>query len=63
MRQGFVQALVAQRCFHWGKESMQILHDIVADEKEFPDFVDSGLDIVDKDNVEAYAKKWETKTF
>lgn len=55
VRQGYVQALVAQRCFAWGEESMQILHDIVADGKEFADFVDSGLDIVDESNVEEYA--------
>lgn len=56
VRQGYVQALVAQRCYAWGKESIQILHDIVVDKKTFPSFVDSGLDIVDKSNVEEYAK-------
>jgi len=56
VRQGLVQALVAQRCYAWGKESVQILHDIVVEKKTFPDFVDSGLDIVDKTNVEEYAK-------
>lgn len=59
VRQGYVYALVAQRCWHWGYESMKILHGIVAEGKEYPGFVDSGLDIVTKDNVEEYAKKWQ----
>jgi len=63
VRSGHVQALVAQRCFAWGKESMQILHDIVVDGKKPESFTDSGLDIIEKDGVEDYAKKWETKSF
>ncbi len=63
VRQGYVYALVAQRCWHWGYESMKILHGIVAEGKKYPDFIDSGLDIVTKENVDEYAKKWETKQF
>lgn len=61
VRQGYVYALVAQRCWHWGYESMKILHGIVAEKKKYPSFVDSGLDIVTKDNIEEYAKKWGDK--
>ena len=63
VRQGYVQALVAQRCFAWGQQSMQILHDVVVDKKKEPSFIDGGLDIVTKDNVEEYARKWETRSF
>ncbi|MBC7286979.1 MAG: sugar-binding protein [Armatimonadetes bacterium] len=63
VRQGYVYALVAQRCWHWGYASMKILHGIVAEGKKYPSFIDSGLDIVTKDNVDEYAKKWETKQF
>ncbi len=63
VRSGHVQALVAQRCFAWGKESMQILHDIVVDDKTPEPFIDSGLDVIEADGVEEYAKKWETKSF
>jgi len=61
VRQGYVYALAAQRCWDWGYQSMKILHDIVVDHKEPPEFIDSGLDIVTKDNVEEYAKKWDEK--
>jgi ribose transport system substrate-binding protein len=61
VRQGYVYALVAQRCWHWGYESMKILRDIVAGGKKFPKFVDSGLDIVTKENVDEYAAKWGEK--
>ncbi len=57
VRQGYVYALVAQRCWHWGYESMKILHSIVVEKKEYGEFVDSGLDIVTKDSVEDYAAK------
>ncbi len=63
VRQGYVYALVAQRCWHWGYESIRILHGIVAEGKKYPSFVDSGLDVVTKENVEEYARRWETRDF
>jgi len=63
VRQGYVYALVAQRCWRWGYESIKILHDIIVNRKTYPSFVDSGLDIVTKENVEQYAEKWNKKQF
>ena len=63
VRKGYVDCLVAQRCFGWGQDSMRILHDIVVKKQAYPPFVDGGLDIVTKDNVEEYTRKWETKSF
>jgi ribose transport system substrate-binding protein len=63
LRQGYCYALVAQRCWMWGYQSMRILHDIAVDKKPQPRFIDSGLDIVTKASVEEYAKKWQTKQF
>ena len=63
VRKGYVDCLVAQRCFGWGQDSMRILHDIVVKKQPYPAFVDGGLDIVTKGNVEEYARKWETKSF
>jgi ribose transport system substrate-binding protein len=63
VRQGYVYALVAQRCWHWGYESIKILYGLVAEGKKYPSFIDAGLDIVTKSNVEEYARKWQTKQF
>ncbi len=63
VRQGYCYALVAQRCWMWGYQSMKTLHDIVVEKKTQPKFIDSGLDIVTKATVEEYAKKWQTKQF
>jgi ribose transport system substrate-binding protein len=63
VRKGYVDCLVAQRCFGWGQESIRILHDIVVKKQAYPAFVDGGLDIVTRENVDEYARKWETKSF
>jgi len=61
VRQGYVYALVAQKLYEWGYQSVKILHGIINGQK-YPSFVDSGVDIVKKENVEEYAKKWERLT-
>jgi len=61
VREGYVQALVAQRCFAWGYESIQILHDLATGGRPHAAFIDSGLDIVTAENVEEYAREWEEK--
>jgi len=74
VRRGYVYALVAQRCFDWGKESVRILHDIVVDQKQYNEpFVDGGMDLVVADQaladqiggvtVDVYAERWRTKSF
>jgi len=74
VRRGYVYALVAQRCFHWGKESVRILHEIVVDKRQYDtQFVDGGMDLVVRDKaladqiggvtVDVYAERWRTKRF
>ncbi|HAV24017.1 MAG TPA: ABC transporter substrate-binding protein [Bacteroidetes bacterium] len=63
VRQGYVQVLVAQKLWGWGYHSVSMLHGIIKEKKKYPDIIDSGVDIVTKDNVEEYAAKWKTMNF
>ena len=58
IEQGYVDTLLAQRVYHWGWESVHILMDAIVNHKEFPKNVWSGMDVIHKDNLEAYKLKW-----
>ncbi len=62
IRQGYVQVLVGQKLWGWGYESIRMLKDI-KEGKTLPSVIDSGVDIVTKENVEEYAEKWKTGKF
>lgn len=53
VRQGYVTALVGQKYYEWGHTSVKML-DQLASGKEVPALVDSGMDIVTKDNLAAF---------
>lgn len=62
VRQGYAQALIGQKLWGWGYESVRMLKEI-KDGKSLPPVLDSGVDIVTKENVEEYAQKWKTGKF
>ncbi len=62
VRQGYVQVLLGQKLFGWGYESVRALMEI-KEGKTPQTIIDSGLDIVTKQNVEEYAQKWKTGKF
>jgi ribose transport system substrate-binding protein len=59
VRQGYVQVLMGQKLWGWGYESVRMLKDI-KEGKKVEGVIDSGVDIVTKENVEEYAQKWKT---
>ncbi|MFI5252528.1 MAG: sugar-binding protein [Bacteroidota bacterium] len=62
VRQGYAQVLVGQKLWGWGYESVRMLKDIK--EGRAPQgIIDSGVDLVTKENVEEYATKWKTGKF
>lgn len=63
VRQGYVQLLIGQKLWGWGYHSVHMLYEIVKEKKKLPAVIDSGVDIVTKENVEEYAMKWRTKNF
>ena len=62
VRQGYVQVLLGQKLWGWGYESVRSLM-AIKEGKTPQTIIDSGLDIVTKDNVEEYAQKWKTGKF
>jgi ribose transport system substrate-binding protein len=58
LREGKVQVLLGQKYFGWGSESVRLLHDIINGRPPAEPVIDSGVDIVTRENVEQYAEQW-----
>ena len=58
-REGKVQVLLGQKYFGWGSESVKLLRDIKQGKKPASPIIDSGVDVVTKDNVDAYEQQWK----
>jgi ribose transport system substrate-binding protein len=60
IKEGKIQLAIGQKYFGWGSEPTKILYDIVVN-KKYPDkqVVDSGVDVVTPQNVDAYLEKWK----
>ncbi|GAB4429199.1 MAG: sugar-binding protein [Chloroflexi bacterium OHK40] len=63
VRDGYLTALIGQKYWGWGYDSIQILYDKVTERRQFPPFIDTGMDIVTARNVEAMLRAWETNDF
>ncbi|MGN6724833.1 MAG: substrate-binding domain-containing protein [Tepidisphaeraceae bacterium] len=60
IRNGYVDALMAQDCYGWGYKSVQmLLEKIVNNKTPDPAMVTDPLTRVDSNNVDAYAKNWD----
>jgi ribose transport system substrate-binding protein len=59
LREGKVQVLLGQKYFGWGSESVKLLHDIRNGTRPPQPIIDSGVDVVTRDNVEQYAEQWK----
>jgi ribose transport system substrate-binding protein len=61
LRNGDVQVLLGQKYYGWGYESVRlILDNVVKGKVPSSPMVNAPLDRVTKENVDAYAKNWET---
>ena len=58
LKAGKVQVLLGQKYFGWGSETVKMLYDIVHGQKPANAIVDSGVDVVTKDNVDQYIADW-----
>jgi ribose transport system substrate-binding protein len=63
LRDGYLTALIGQKYWGWGYDSIQIVYDRVVHNAEFPPFIDTGVDIVTSNNVDAMIRAWETNDF
>ena len=59
LREGKVQVLLGQKYFGWGSESVRLLRDIKQGKNPPVPIIDSGVDLVTKDNVDAYDQLWK----
>jgi ribose transport system substrate-binding protein len=59
LREGKVQILIGQKYFGWGSEPVKLLHGIKQGRMPSSPVINSGVDIVTKDNVEQYAAEFK----
>ena len=59
LRDGKVQVLLGQKYFGWGSESVKLLHDIKNGKQPAAAIINSGVDVVTKDNVDQYELQWK----
>ena len=58
LKSGKAQVLLGQKYFGWGSEPVKILAGAAAGRKPATAIIDSGVDIVTTENVEAYLQQW-----
>ena len=54
-----MQVLLGQKYFGWGSESVKLLHDIKNGKQPPAAIIDSGVDVVTKENVDQYEQQWK----
>src|SRR3954468_21456623 len=59
LREGKVTVLVGQKYFGWGSESVKLLYEIKHGKTPASPIIDSGVDVVTKENVDDYVTKWK----
>lgn len=59
LREGKVQVLLGQKYFGWGSEPVKILHAIKNGRPPANPIIDSGVDIVTRENVDAYVAQFK----
>jgi ribose transport system substrate-binding protein len=63
LREGYLEALIGQKYWGWGYDSIQIVYDQIVGQGQFAPFIDTGVDIVTANNVDAMIRAWETNDF
>jgi ribose transport system substrate-binding protein len=63
LKGGKVQALVGQKYWGWGYDTVGMLKDRILDGKKFEAFTDSGLDLVCDNNAEQMSAMWASNNF
>jgi ribose transport system substrate-binding protein len=63
LREGYLTALIGQKYWGWGYDSIQIVYDHIVSKRQYPPFIDAGMDVVTVNNVDAMLHAWETNDF
>jgi ribose transport system substrate-binding protein len=59
LREGKATVLLGQKYFGWGSESVKLLYDIKQGKMPAQTVIDSGVDLVTKENLDDYIAKWK----
>ena len=59
LREGKVEVLLGQKYFGWGSEPVKLLYNIKQGKMPPSPIIDSGVDIVTRENVDEYAEQWK----
>jgi ribose transport system substrate-binding protein len=59
LRENKVQVLLGQKYFGWGSESVKLLRGIKNGVTPASPIIDSGVDVVTRENVDAYEQQWK----
>jgi len=63
MSQGYVSALLGQKYFGWGYETVSVMYDHLTTGSTVSAFIDSGVDVVCPNNVASMAANWDAADF
>lgn len=63
LRDGYLAALIGQKYWGWGADSIQMLYDHLLYGKTFESFTNSGVDIVTRSNVQSMLQAWRDDDF
>jgi ribose transport system substrate-binding protein len=63
VKQGYVSALVGQKYFGWGYDTVSLMYDHLTSGTEVSDFIDSGFDVVCGNNAQKMSAKWQAADF
>jgi ribose transport system substrate-binding protein len=63
LREGYLSALLDQKNWFWGYDTIQIAYDYVINGKKFDTFTNLGYNIITKNNVDAMIQAWDTNDF
>ncbi len=63
MKQGYVSALIGQKYFGWGYDTVSLMVDHLTTGSQVSAFIDSGFDVVCPNNVDEMQSKWDSADF
>ncbi len=63
LEDGYVRALVGQKYWGWGYDTVQMIYDTIVHGAQYDNWTDSGMDIVTECNVDVMAEAWASSDF
>jgi len=63
MQQGYVSALVGQKYFGWGYDTVSLMYEHLTSAGMVDGFVDSGFDVVCPNNAQQLSANWDAADF